>query len=67
MKVWVLTRVCNDYNQYGEYFEACFKEKPSPKQLNDIIRQSKAYWGPDPDDRYNLLEIEYGQWFEGCE
>lgn len=28
-KVWVLLRAENDYNQYGEYFEAAFAEKPS--------------------------------------
>lgn len=30
--VWVLTREINEYDQYGEYFVACFSEKPS-KQL----------------------------------
>lgn len=65
MKVWVLTRVCIDYNQYGEYFEACFKEKPTPEQVAVIIGQSEDYWGSSPDDRYTLREIEYGQWFKG--
>lgn len=33
--VWVLTRGVNDYNQYGEYFEDVFKEKPTLDQLKD--------------------------------
>lgn len=36
MKVWVLTSVVNDYNQYGEYFEAVFKSKPSFEQLREL-------------------------------
>lgn len=31
--VWVLTSEVNDYDQYGEYFEAVFKDKPTLEQL----------------------------------
>lgn len=31
--VWILTSEVNDYDQYGEYFEAVFKEKPTLEQL----------------------------------
>lgn len=33
MEVWVLTEEVNDYNQYGEYFLAVFKEKPTLEDL----------------------------------
>lgn len=36
MKVYVLTSEYNDYNQYGAYFEAVFKEYPTPEQLEKI-------------------------------
>lgn len=35
MEVWVLTYVVNDYDQYGEYFLAVFKEKPTLGELMD--------------------------------
>lgn len=34
--VWVLTSEYNDYNQYGEYFEAVFMLKPTLTQLLDL-------------------------------
>lgn len=33
MKVWILTKSYNDYNQYGEYFEAVFSKKPTLEDL----------------------------------
>ena len=35
MKVWVLTREENQYDQYGEYFEAVFSQKPDAEQLEN--------------------------------
>lgn len=35
MKVWVLTRGINEYNQDGEYYENVFANKPTAKQLID--------------------------------
>lgn len=37
MKVWVLTSEHNDYDQYGEYFLAVYKEKPSLKECESIL------------------------------
>lgn len=33
MKIWVLTREVNEYNQDGEYFVAAFSKLPSTKDL----------------------------------
>lgn len=33
MKVWVLTREINQYDQDGEYFEAVFSKKPTVKTI----------------------------------
>ena len=71
MKVWVLTREVNDYNQYGEYLEACFKEKPAIEQLSTITGLTKTYWERNPiggregDESvwYNLHEVKYGEEF----
>lgn len=35
MKIWVLTREINEYDQDGSYFEAVFQDKPTRKQLED--------------------------------
>lgn len=32
-KVWLLTSEYNAYDQYGEYFEAIFKDIPTKEQL----------------------------------
>lgn len=32
--VYILTKEYNEYDQYGEYFEDVFKDKPSPEQLS---------------------------------
>ena len=37
MKVWILTKEYNDYNQHGEYFVAAFKGKPSREQVAKIV------------------------------
>ena len=36
-KLYVLTSTVNDYNQYGEYFIACWLEKPTFEKLKSII------------------------------
>ena len=35
MKVWVLTREINQYDQDGAYFEAVFLNKPTKEQLEE--------------------------------
>lgn len=34
---WILTFEVNEYDQYGEYFLAAFKEKPTKLQLKEAI------------------------------
>lgn len=34
--VWVLTEEYNQYDQYGKYFRAVFKDKPTIEQLVSI-------------------------------
>ncbi len=33
MKVWVLTREENQYDQYGAYFVHCWLHEPTPEEL----------------------------------
>lgn len=40
MKVWVLTREINEYDQDGAYFEAVFKSKPTVKQIAEQLAGS---------------------------
>lgn len=35
MKVWILTREINQYDQDGSYFESVFQDKPSWEQLEE--------------------------------
>ena len=42
MKVWVLTREENQYDQYGEYFDAVFSKKPTVRQLMPHVGDSKT-------------------------
>lgn len=37
MKVWILTREINEYDQDGEYFEAVFGHVPTLKDLEKHI------------------------------
>ena len=37
MKVWVLTREINQYDQDGAYFETVFAEKPTVKVVADYL------------------------------
>ena len=34
MKIWVLTRAINDYNQDGDYYVTAWPSKPTHQQLN---------------------------------
>ena len=42
MKVWVLTREENQYDQFGEYFDAVFSKKPTIRQLMPHVGDSKT-------------------------
>lgn len=37
MKVWVLTREENQYDQFGEYFDAVFSTKPTVEQVTEHV------------------------------
>ena len=76
--LWVLTGAHADYNQYGEYFIAAFKKKPSSSQLKklglyvygdiekefyDALINECAVSGSDGVE-YSLTEIKYGERFD---
>ena len=42
MKVWVLTREENQYDQFGEYFDAVFSTKPSVEQVMTHVGGKKT-------------------------
>lgn len=42
MKVWVLTREENQYDQYGEYFDAVFSTKPTVEQVMEHVGGKKT-------------------------
>lgn len=65
--VWVLTSKVNAYDQYGEYFEHVFKNKPTAEQISPLIGSNLEYsqWVVDnkgrkgyEDSWYNLEEVE---------
>lgn len=39
--MYILTSGVNDYNQYGEYFEAAFKEKPTMQDLANVFYKQR--------------------------
>ena len=52
MKVWVLTREINQYDQDGEYFEAVFLEKPNYAKLKPFgIPDDMMRWVMDGGGR----------------
>lgn len=55
--VWVLTEEYNQYDQYGEYFCAVFKEKPTLEQLTEI--------GVTEDYAVHCIENEGGRLYGG--
>ncbi len=40
MKVWILTKEINDYNQEGEYFIEVYAQKPTLDQLREVVHFS---------------------------
>lgn len=45
MKVWILTSEHNDYDQHGEYFLACFSQKPTEDELINAFSMNNYYAG----------------------
>ena len=39
MKIYILTREHNDYDQHGEYFVAWFRKKPSTFEIQCAIKR----------------------------
>lgn len=70
-KVWVLLSEYNEYDQFGCYFLAVFKEKPDNQQLKEIlpgahesvilnlISHGGGRQGVE-DIWYHLKEVEFG-------
>ena len=38
--IWILTEEYNDYDQHGEYFVDCFKNKPTKEQLQTYTNEN---------------------------
>lgn len=40
MTFWVITKLVNDYNQYGQYFISAYTEKPTAEQIKKTLKCS---------------------------
>ena len=72
--MWVLTAEYNQYDQFGEYFVACWRQKPTAGQLRDTLN-TQEYSDTNlidhlmkgggrrnyEDQWYELYEIEEGK------
>ena len=59
MKLYIVTREENQYDQYGEYFVAAFTKKPTKEQLTNL--GVDHYERKDLENTwYNLRTIEEG-------
>ena len=43
--VWILTSENNDHDQHGAYFRACFKDKPTLRDLAEFFAMNDGYTG----------------------
>jgi hypothetical protein len=74
--MWVIVRSENEYDQYGEYFEAVYLVKPTFKQLKSLLELDDATTGKLTrgggrskyleNTWYNLIEIQEGVLYKGC-
>jgi len=71
--MWILTRELNEYDQYGEYFEAAWINKPTEKELYQTTGYPKELCehilkgGGRRDDEYiwfHLSEVNEGELYE---
>ena len=62
MKLYIITREENQYDQFGEYFVAAFTTEPTDKQREDL---GINHYGRKNDENtwYNLHVVEEGQLF----
>lgn len=68
--MWIITAEINDYNQEGEYFVAAYNEKPTFKQLKELLpNQNDVTIGKltrgggrqkYENEWYNLKEVKEG-------
>ena len=70
MKVWIVTAEVNAYDQEGCYFVGAYLNKPTFKQLKELIKEDdvtvgKLTRGGGRQDAenvwYNLIEVEEGE------
>ena len=68
--MWVVTREINEYNQDGEYFVSAYMDKPTFKQLKELISANDKTIGKltrgggrqkIEDEWYYLREVSDGQ------
>lgn len=64
MRVWILTSECNEYDQFGEYFEKVFKDKPTKEDLrflsyNDDYIEHILEGGGRRGDEYMWYHLRY--------
>lgn len=64
--IWVITRCVNAYDQFGEYFECAFLEKPTAQQLTELgYNGEHLAWGGGrihiEDEWYHLVEVTEGK------
>jgi len=77
--MWILTIEYNEYDQFGEYFVAAFKEKPTFNQLKKLLKERKKVienlllGGGRIDEEYqwyHLRQVEDGKLYHdlkaGC-
>lgn len=66
MKVYVLTKEYNDYDQHGEYFIAVFNGIPKPQQLWDLgvpvnrtkhVQNGGGRWDNSENEWYHLTPV----------
>ena len=70
MTAWILTTEYNSYDQFGEYFVAWWKDKPSLEELGEVLKGLNnnellhVLQGGGREELesmwYNLVEIEEG-------
>jgi hypothetical protein len=64
MKLWIVTREENQYDQYGEYFVAAFTYRPSDSDLRFIAAWPATGRSINMEDTwFNLREVEEGELF----
>lgn len=54
MKIWILTKEYNQYNQFGAYYVEAFVNKPTFDQIFDRLKKFYGY-APTEDECYHIL------------